>query len=51
VTFGDPGAEHLRDEARLAFEALPHVRVEGAFGDVAVQVDEWVEVARAQPGP
>ena len=39
---------HLVDEAGLCFERLPHVGVEGPFGDVAVDLNLFIRVALAQ---
>ena len=39
---------HLLDEAGLGFERLPHVGVEGPFGDVAEDLNLFVRVSLAQ---
>ena len=41
-------AHHLMDKARLGFQRLPHVGVEGTFRDVAVDLHLFVRVALAQ---
>ena len=41
-------AHHLLDEAGLGFQGLPHIGVERAFGDVAVDFDFGIEIALPQ---
>ena len=44
-------AHHLLDKARLGFQRLPHVRIEGALGHIAVDLHLFVRVALAQYSP
>jgi hypothetical protein len=45
---GGVTAHDLLGEAGLGFVCLPHIGVEGTFGDVAVKFDFRVRVALAQ---
>ena len=44
-------AHDLLDEAGLGFEGLPHIGVERAFGDVAVNLDFRIEIALPENSP
>src|SRR5690606_20380059 len=48
TTLSVVAAHHLADEAGLGFQRLPHVGVEAAFGDVAIDGDLLVLVALAE---
>ena len=44
-------AHDLLDEPGLGFEGLPHIGVERAFGDVAVNFHFGIEIALAEDSP
>ena len=48
---GHVAAHHLGDELRLRLQGLPHVGVERAFGDVAVNLDDGILVALPENPP
>src|SRR5438094_7338031 len=41
-------AHDLVDELGFGFERLPHIRVEASFGDVAVDLHDWVGISLAK---
>src|SRR6266487_2019917 len=38
-------AHYLGDELRFGLQRLPHIRVERAFTDVAINLDDWILIA------